>query len=61
MDQKELDAFIAELNKNGPGISKEDYAKAEAEINARMEEFDQDCRAYFAMSRESASHAYPTF
>lgn len=53
-----IQELIAELSKNGPGISKEAYEKAEKEINEKMEAFAIEQRAYFAMSVESSRKAY---
>jgi hypothetical protein len=55
-----LDIF-SELNSNPPTISKEDYTKAERDINERMRKFDIEQRTYFAMSMKSAQTAYITF
>ena len=58
-----IDDLLQELREESgpPVISEEEYRQAEKEINARMEEFAREQRAYFAYSIESARHSYITF
>jgi hypothetical protein len=61
--ESSVDKLFKELReKSGPPvISEEEYKQAEREINAKMEEFAREQRAYFAYSIESARNAYITF
>jgi hypothetical protein len=58
-----VDKLFKELREQSgpPLISEEEYKQAESEINAKMEEYAREQRAYFAYSIESARHAYLTF
>jgi hypothetical protein len=54
--------LLAALKESGPNIlTKEDYQKAEKDINEHMERFEIEYRAYMAYSREAARKAYMTF
>lgn len=57
-------ALLAELealSSGPPQVSEEEYRQAEREINAHMEKYDLEWRAYMAQSIESAKHAYITW
>jgi hypothetical protein len=58
-----VEKLIARLNKNSGRaiLTKEDFQKAEKEINAKMEKFSREHNIYMQRSRESASRAYITF
>lgn len=61
--ESSIEKLLKELRaESGPAIiSQEEYRQAAKEINAEMEIFSQEQRAYFAQSIESARKAYITF
>jgi hypothetical protein len=63
MPKNSVELLLEELNKEGgePIISREEYSRAEKEINQTMEAFSVEQRAYFSQSIQSASKAYLTF
>jgi hypothetical protein len=63
LGEKTDSIVLAELNKNSGKkiVSDEDFRRAEKEINAAMEKFDIEHRAYMAQSRISASKAFLNF
>lgn len=63
-EQKSSIEMVFELlnaGKETPVLTREQYKQAEKEINAKMEVYAIEQRAYFNQSIQSASTAYLTF
>lgn len=53
-----IDRILQELSTGKPILTEEEIRRAEQDINAKMEKFSCEWRAWMCQSRESASHAH---